>query len=87
MNGLEVRAKPLTGTTMTHVGALYAGWGKERTDAWIEKVATVGYQPIWYKEYSADTVFAYLEREGDPLLIEFLQMPSSAYPADGTSNQ
>ena len=45
------------------------------TDAWIEKLATVGYRPIWYKQYSADTVFAYLEREGDPLLLEFLQMP------------
>ena len=44
-------------------------------DAWIEKLGTVGYQPIWYKQFSADTVFAYLEREGDPLLIEFLQMP------------
>jgi catechol 2,3-dioxygenase-like lactoylglutathione lyase family enzyme len=47
----------------------------EDTDAWIEKVAPLGYKPIWYKQFSADTVFAYLEREGDPLLIEFLQMP------------
>ena len=45
------------------------------TDAWIEKLATVGYRPIWYKQFSEDVVFAYLEREGDPLLIEFLQMP------------
>ena len=48
----------------------------EDTDAWIEKLAPLGYQPIWYKQFSADTVFAYLEREGDPLLIEFLQMPA-----------
>ncbi len=47
----------------------------EDTDAWIAKVAPLGYKPIWYKQFSADTVFAYLEREGDPLLIEFLQMP------------
>jgi len=44
-------------------------------DAWIERVAPLGYKPIWYKAFSADTTFAYLEREGDPLLIEFLQMP------------
>ncbi len=44
-------------------------------DAWIEKVAAVGYEPIWYKRLSRDIVFAYLERRGDPLLIEFLQMP------------
>ena len=45
-------------------------------DGWIEKLGTVGYQPIWYKQFSADTVFAYLEREGDPLLLELLQMPA-----------
>lgn len=45
------------------------------TDAWIEKLATVGYTPYWYKRWCADTVFAYLERPGDPLVIEFLQMP------------
>ncbi len=45
------------------------------TDAWIEKVAEIGFQPIWYKQFSADIVFSYLERDGDPLLIEFLQMP------------
>ncbi len=44
-------------------------------DAWIEKVAAVGYEPIWYKQFSAQIVFAYLERKDDPLLIEFLQMP------------
>ena len=47
----------------------------EDTDAWIEKLAIVGYEPIWYKQFSKDIVFAYLERKGDPLLIEFLQMP------------
>jgi methylmalonyl-CoA/ethylmalonyl-CoA epimerase len=45
------------------------------TDRWIERVAAVGYEPIWYKEFSDDIVFAYLERKDDPLLIEFLQMP------------
>ncbi len=45
------------------------------TDGWIEKVAEIGYHPIWYKQFSRDIVFSYLEREGDPLLIEFLQMP------------
>jgi methylmalonyl-CoA/ethylmalonyl-CoA epimerase len=44
-------------------------------DAWIEKLATIDYHPIWYKKYSEEIVFSYLEREGDPLLIEFLQMP------------
>ncbi len=47
----------------------------ESADEWIERVAAVGYKPIWYKQFSPEIVFAYLEREGDPLLIEFLQMP------------
>lgn len=47
----------------------------EDTDAWIVKLATVGYEPIWYKQFSEDIVFSYLEREGDPLLLELLQMP------------
>jgi len=54
----------------------------DNADAWIEKVASVGYKPIWYKQFSADTVFAYLEREGDPLLIEFLQMPAAGPGTD-----
>jgi catechol 2,3-dioxygenase-like lactoylglutathione lyase family enzyme len=56
----------------------------EDTDAWIEKLATVGYQSIWYKRFTEDIIFAYLERPGDPLLIEFLQMPRP-YPVEEDS--
>jgi hypothetical protein len=44
-------------------------------DAWIERVKSIGYEPIWYKNWSADTRFCYLERPGDPTLIELLEMP------------
>lgn len=44
-------------------------------DAWIEKLAQVDYFPIWYKAYSEEITFAYLERADDPLLLEVLQMP------------
>lgn len=46
-------------------------------DAWIKKLATVGYTPCWYKRWSADTVFAYLENPDFPLCLELLQMPDS----------
>lgn len=46
-------------------------------DAWIKKLATVGYTPFWYKRWSADTVFAYLENPDFPLCLELLQMPES----------
>lgn len=48
-------------------------------DGWIEKMRTVGFEPIWYKQWDADTVFTYMERPGDPTLIEFLQMPQYKY--------
>ena len=47
----------------------------EDTDHWVERLRPLGYEAVWYKRWSADTVFAYLERPGDPTLIEFLQMP------------
>jgi catechol 2,3-dioxygenase-like lactoylglutathione lyase family enzyme len=64
-----------------HEGMHHLRYRVDDADAWIEKCATIGYKPIWYKQYTEDTVFAYLEREGDPLLIEFLQMPGP-YPVD-----
>ena len=45
-------------------------------DAWIPKLRAVGYEPAWYKRWSADTTFVYLERAGDPTWIELLQMPA-----------
>jgi methylmalonyl-CoA/ethylmalonyl-CoA epimerase len=42
-------------------------------DSWIEKAKTYGYQTIWYKQWSPEMTFAYLERPGDPTLIEFMQ--------------
>ena len=41
----------------------------EDCDGWVEKLRPLGYQTIWYKHWSADTKFAYLERPGDPTLI------------------
>ena len=46
-------------------------------DAWISRLQGVGYQSIWYKRWSQDTVFAYLERKDDPLIVELLQMPAT----------
>ncbi len=56
-------------------GMHHLAYRVDDANAWIERVAAAGYEPIWYKQFSAEIVFAYLEREGDPLLIEFLQMP------------
>ncbi len=43
--------------------------------AYIDAAKSCGYGLIWYKDWDEATKFAYLERSGDPLIIEFLQMP------------
>lgn len=48
------------------------------TDHWIEKLRSAGYEPIWYKKWNKDTVFAYLENPDDPVILELLQMPAES---------
>lgn len=47
----------------------------DNCDECVSKAESVGFRKIWYKAMGDDIKFAYLERESDPLLIEFLQMP------------
>lgn len=44
-------------------------------DESIRKAEAIGFERIWYKEPMEGVKFAYMERENDPLIIEFLQMP------------
>jgi methylmalonyl-CoA/ethylmalonyl-CoA epimerase len=46
-------------------------------DAVVERGRALGYQPIWYHAMSDEIKYAYLERDGDPLLIELTQRPWS----------
>lgn len=39
----------------------------------VAAAASVGYRPIWGKRYGDGLAVAYLERQGDPLLIEFFE--------------
>lgn len=41
-------------------------------DGWIARLVPLGYQVVWYKRWSPEIVFVYLERPGDPTIIEFL---------------
>lgn len=47
----------------------------EDIDAQVEAATAIGYKPIWSKRFSADSAFCYMEKAGDPLLIEFYQRP------------
>ena len=44
-------------------------------DACVGKAESIGFRRIWYKALGDDIRFAYMERDNDPLIIEFLQMP------------
>ena len=46
-------------------------------DADVSRLEDIGFARIWYKAMGSDIKFAYLEREGDPLVLELLQMPHS----------
>ena len=43
------------------------------TDSMVEKASRLGWQTVWYKQFAPGLVMAYMEREGDPLLIEFFE--------------
>lgn len=46
-------------------------------DIWTERLKPLGYNPCWYKRWSEDTVFTYLENPNFSLIVELLQMPKA----------
>lgn len=42
-------------------------------DAQIEAARSVGYEAIWGKRYGQGLAVAYMERAGDPLILEFFE--------------
>jgi hypothetical protein len=44
-------------------------------DYWLQRVCDLGFEVTWMARLSSDVGYAYCEREGDPLVLEFLQMP------------
>lgn len=49
----------------------------EHLEDTIAQAEALGYQSIWYKRFAPDLAAAYLERDGDPLVIEFFERPES----------
>ena len=45
-------------------------------DATVALLAELGYASVWSKRLDETTAFSYLERDGDPLVIEILEMPT-----------
>ncbi|MDG2271099.1 MAG: VOC family protein [Halioglobus sp.] len=42
-------------------------------DTEVKAAQSVGYEPIWHKRWDEGLAVAYMEREGDPLVIEFFE--------------
>lgn len=59
--GKVCMARPLTGTTLTHLTALYVAWGEERVRAWLER-ATAEDSPLSFVQSNGQVMR--LVREG-----------------------
>tara|TARA_R110000823_G_scaffold210224_10_gene340519 strand:+ start:1231 stop:1683 length:453 start_codon:yes stop_codon:yes gene_type:complete len=46
-------------------------------DASVSAAKAIGYAPIWQKRFAEGLAVAYLERAGDPLLVEFFENHSA----------
>ena len=46
-------------------------------DGVVERAKAIGYEPIWYHRMSDEIAYTYLERPGDPLLVELTERPWS----------
>ena len=45
-------------------------------DSYAQQFQDHGYEIIWHKRYNPELAFCYLERQGDPLLVELFQAPA-----------
>ena len=45
----------------------------DNVEAKVKEAEDFGYQQIWYKRFGDGLAASYLEREGDPLLLEFFE--------------
>lgn len=45
-------------------------------DLWMGRMRALGYDIVWSARLSPEIAYAYCERAGDPLVLEFLQLPN-----------
>ena len=54
-----------------HEGMHHLRFIVDDVDEKVKEAATHGYQKIWYKRFAEGLAACYLERDGDPLVLEF----------------
>lgn len=50
---------------------------------WAGKLASIGFEQVWFGRLSDAIAYGYYERDGDPLVLELLQYPRTGDPTIG----
>lgn len=56
-----------------HEGMHHLRFVVDNVEAKVKEAQACGYQQIWYKRFGEGLAASYLEREGDPLILEFFE--------------
>jgi catechol 2,3-dioxygenase-like lactoylglutathione lyase family enzyme len=56
-----------------HEGMHHLRFIVDNVEAKVEEAQACGYRQIWYKRFGEGLAASYLEREGDPLVLEFFE--------------
>jgi hypothetical protein len=56
-----------------HEGLHHLRFIVDNVDEKTKEAEALGYRPVWYKRFAEGLAAVYLEREGDPLIIEFFE--------------
>ena len=75
IQALEGRSPHIEVTERSAFGMHHVRYRVKEIEDYIKAAESCGYEVIWYKQWDEATKFGYLERGGDPLIIEFLEMP------------
>ena len=56
-----------------HEGMHHLRFVVDNVEEKVEEAKSCGYQQIWYKRFGEGLAASYLERDGDPLILEFFE--------------
>ncbi|QFU75902.1 hypothetical protein EY643_09635 [Halioglobus maricola] len=56
-----------------HEGMQHLRFLVDDVDAKVKEAEALGYQQIWYKRFAEGLAASYLEKEGDPLIVELFE--------------
>jgi len=63
-----------------HEGMHHIRFRVDDVGFWQDKLASVGFETVWFDRLSPEIAYAYLERKGDPLVLELLEFRNGNPP-------